>query len=241
MQPQHIAHIIRQLQPSFELGTCAVKPVVHSVRVPPHFIESLYRKARDESWPGARIDALQVVKFIGRCEKFVFREPSDPRTRRLGSVTGTAPWVRASPTSLKLPQDSFEQYFFVDPSTGVLYSRVMLKISGGLDAFWYPSYNRVEVKLVTTPVQSDAGADIVFVYPTSATQPLKLDKLSLPNPFWPAARQNMWSPFSLSARDYVRVVGPGVYVGCAYRCDKPGEYNEDNYVYFAIAKKSVTL
>lgn len=46
------------------------------------------------------------------------------------------------------------------------------------------------------------------------------------------------SPLSGGPRDYLRVAGPGVYVGCAYR-EGPGsgEYREENFVYFVIARK----
>nr|ADI46821.1 MT0045f [Volvox carteri f. nagariensis] len=46
------------------------------------------------------------------------------------------------------------------------------------------------------------------------------------------------SPFSGGPRDYLRVAGPGVYVGCAYREGPgPGELREENFVYFLIVRK----
>lgn len=120
---------------------------------------------------------------------------------------------------------------------GQLYSRIQLKVAGLLDAFWAPVYNRVDVGLTLTPVSADAGADITLLYPHSG-QDISLHKSDLPHPLWPAPKQNSWSPFSLSGKDYVRVAGPGVYVGCAYRCKQPGEYIEDNFVYFVLVRTS---
>ncbi len=56
---------------------------------------------------------------------------------------------------------------------------------------------------------------------------------------WPEPEPEVYgvSPLSGGPRDFVRVAGPGVYVGCAYRQGPgPGEYREENFVYFVIAR-----
>nr|BCL66212.1 hypothetical protein [Volvox reticuliferus]BCL66280.1 hypothetical protein [Volvox reticuliferus] len=46
------------------------------------------------------------------------------------------------------------------------------------------------------------------------------------------------SPMSGATRDYLRVAGPGVYVGCAYReGPEPGELREENFVYFVVVRR----
>ena len=66
----------------------------------------------------------------------------------------------------------------------------------------------------------------------------RLEKDDLPVSRWPEPDPNGWSPFSCSGKDYMRVIGPGVYVGCAYRCEKPGDYVETNFVYFILVRKT---
>jgi hypothetical protein len=114
---------------------------------------------------------------------------------------------------------------------------------GPLDAWWLPVYARVDVELSLTPVQADAGADIVFVYP-SAGQPLDLQPQHLPAQRWPSPRSSSQSPFSLGPKDYVRPVGPGVYVGCGYRrsddgrgAATPASYVETDFVWFLLVRR----
>lgn len=184
-----------------------------------------------------------MVTFAGRCEKFAYESapaqspaPSVASGVASGRLVATRPTLRPSPASTGIKSDAFVQRFFVDAASGALYSRLTLRTFAGLEAFWHACYCRVDVGLVATPLASDAGADLKFVYPTASTPPLALAAGDLPRRLWPAPRRDGWSPFSLSAADYVRVVGPGVYVGCGYRCDRPGEFLEDNFVYFAIVK-----
>lgn len=61
----------------------------------------------------------------------------------------------------------------------------------------------------------------------------------LPDRSWPEPEPLGWSPFSQSGKDYVRVIGPGVYVGCAYRTEpeRPNDLVETNFVYFIFARK----
>ncbi|KAG2493164.1 hypothetical protein HYH03_008586 [Edaphochlamys debaryana] len=61
--------------------------------------------------------------------------------------------------------------------------------------------------------------------------------------FWPPPDPESYSvsPLSGTGRDYLRVAGPGVYVGCAYRpgpASERGRLREEDFVYFAIARKA---
>lgn len=119
--------------------------------------------------------------------------------------------------------------------------------------------------------QADAGADIVLEYPSASTSDRQQQQRPgpgatggargggpssssgwglvgperLPRRGWPEPTASCWSPFSGSGRDYVRVAGPGVYVGCAYRGAKggedgsggPGELREENFVYFLLVRR----
>lgn len=124
---------------------------------------------------------------------------------------------------------------------------------------WEPLYCRVHVELTLTPLPADAGADILFLYPADplAQEQEEQDAgddgegegegsgalfapLPLPSPLWPAPQPAAYpvSPFGGGTRDYVRVAGPGLYVGCAYR-EGPGrgEYRPENCVYFALVRR----
>ena len=59
----------------------------------------------------------------------------------------------------------------------------------------------------------------------------------------PTADTCVGSPFSRTQRDFLRVAGPGVFVGCAYleRRDTtsgPAVFNEEDCVYFVIIRRS---
>ncbi|KXZ46851.1 hypothetical protein GPECTOR_40g585 [Gonium pectorale] len=61
-----------------------------------------------------------------------------------------------------------------------------------------------------------------------------------PGRWWPEPNPlaHPVSPFSGGPRDFLRVVGPGVYVGCGYRTGPgPREYREENFVYFIIVRR----
>jgi hypothetical protein len=112
-------------------------------------------------------------------------------------------------------------------------------VFGPIDTFWTPAYNRMDIGLVLTPVQADAGADATLVYPFDGPEGLDLTAADLPNPVWPKPRPGPVgaSPFSLTGKDYLRIAGPGVYVGCGYRPSEKGDLIDDNFVYFILAKR----
>lgn len=130
---------------------------------------------------------------------------------------------------------------------GRLYSRVSLNLLGPLSAWWLPAYARVDVELSLTPVAADAGADLVLCYPAAGEPPLQLASAGDVPAGWPDPRacRGRASPFSLGARDYVRPVGPGVYVGCGYRsregegvrAGSPASYVETDAVWFLLVRR----
>jgi hypothetical protein len=186
------------------------------------------------------------VTYAGVCEKMRFDFSSARRAAPPGALPGGPPagggdpWLQAAPGAARLPQRRFTQRFFVCARTGRLHSRVALRLAGPFETFWAPIYNSVEVGLTLTPVEADAGADMVFAYPwtDAASQPLDLEKGDLPSRLWPAPRRAGagWSPFSRSGRDYVRSAGPGLMVGCGYAAGEDGGLTEDEFVYFALAR-----
>ncbi len=181
---------------------------------------------------------LQVFTYEGRCEKFVYKPPVNPfdvdsvRQRQAPRAT---PWLKPAPGSWEFPQEAFKMSFFMGAASRCLHCHTAIKWRGPLYRRWLPCYSRVDVGLALTPLQADAGADITMVYPGNG-QPAVLAKADLPQGWWPDPKPSVWSPFSLSERDYVRVAGPGVYVGCAYRSTRPGQMLEDDFVYFVIAR-----
>lgn len=101
----------------------------------------------------------------------------------------------------------------------------------------------MNIELELTPIEIDAGADLTLVYPIQDPKQQKVDstwtleKRDLPNRSWPAPRMTAVSPFSKSSRDFVRLVGPGVYVGCGYQADRKGVLCDEDFVYFLMIRQ----
>lgn len=130
----------------------------------------------------------------------------------------------------------------------MLHSRVNFNLPGVLKLLkplTPPIYNRVEIGLTLTPSSADAGADGCITYPADPVllqqqqaAGVALSKDDLPNALWPAPLKTAsWSPLSFGGRDYLRAAGPGFYVGCAYRKDEQGNFDEDEHVYFALVRR----
>lgn len=190
----------------------------------------------------------QIFTYAGICEKLQLDAPGPlaastappPGLPRAGAG-GTQPWLQPAPGAWKLPQRKFTQRFFVSKRTGKLHSRVALRLAGPFETFWAPIYNTVDIALTLTPVEADAGADLSICYPWTdkGSRALDLERRDLPSAVWPSPRRGAsWSPFSRSGRDYARVAGPGVIVGCAYAAGADGVLAEDEFVYFAMARVS---
>ena len=186
----------------------------------------------------------EVLTYAGVCERLTpdLLSPALPGgPPGLGGPPrgGAAPLLQPAPGSWCLPQRKFTQRFVRCARTGKLHSRVALGLAGPFETFWAPIYNTVSVELTLTPVEADAGADIILSYPWTDewSRPLDLARGDLPAPLWPAPRRGAaWSPFSRSGRDYVRLAGPGLMVGCAYAEAEGGGLAEDEFVYFALAR-----
>lgn len=186
-----------------------------------------------------------IFTYTGVCEQLQL-SLADPLqggppglARAAPGSPASAPLLQPAPGSWALPRRRFTQRFFVCGRSGKLHSRVALGLAGPFETFWAPIYNTVDVTLTLTPVEADAGADLVVCYPwaDAGGRPLDLTKRDLPSPLWPPPRGGAsWSPFSRSGRDYVRVAGPGVLVGCAYGADEEGVLQEEGFVYFAMAR-----
>lgn len=127
---------------------------------------------------------------------------------------------------------------------GLLHSRTLLDLGPLASLLTPPIYSRMEIGLALTPTTTDAGADACIVYPFDQTllqqkqaAGVALSAADLPSKLWPApSLAPGWSPLSFTERDYVRVAGPGFYVGCAYRRGEKGELLDDEHVYFALVK-----
>eukprot|EP00878_Enallax_costatus_P006151 GHUV01006447.1.p1 GENE.GHUV01006447.1~~GHUV01006447.1.p1 ORF type:complete len:360 (+),score=62.56 GHUV01006447.1:75-1154(+) len=202
-------------------------------------------------WDDFPSEPGQVYTYEGLCEQFVYQKPLSPLavdSSMQSKLPRQVPWLKPNPMSMATPQERFTQQFFLSSRTGLLHSRINFNLPGVLKLLkplTPPIYNRVEIGLTLTPNSSDAGADACITYPVDPillkqqqAAGVALSKEDLPNPLWPAPlKVASWSPLSFTGRDYVRVVGPGFYVGCAYRKDEQDNYAEDEHVYFALFRR----
>ncbi|KAJ9526635.1 hypothetical protein QJQ45_017599, partial [Haematococcus lacustris] len=142
----------------------------------------------------------------------------------------------------------FQQVFFRSPTSGLMFARTTMQLVGPVPCWWQASYCAVNTELVLTPSSLDAGADITCDYTTRhdsldqssesssdesqqeepdqemGGQPTGLSDMDLPSTQWPWPPDNELSPITNTRRDYIRIAGPGVYVGCGYTS---GDTNED--------------
>lgn len=178
----------------------------------------------------------EMYAYAGLCERYVAPDmPPDPDPFRKSDALRIKPVLQPRPGSFRVPQEYFTQYFFLHPGTGELHGRCVLKMWNRMDMWWVPIYHQVHVGLTLTPLEADAGADAVFRYPRAGSW--QLEKGDLPDARWPTPHLESWSPFSLDDQDYVRVIAPGVYVGCAYRQAVNAEDDTDQFIYFVLVRK----
>ncbi|GFH20099.1 uncharacterized protein HaLaN_17168 [Haematococcus lacustris] len=142
----------------------------------------------------------------------------------------------------------FQQVFFRSPTTGLMFARTTMQLVGPVPCWWQASYCAVNTELVLTPSSLDAGADITCDYTTRhgsldqsseggsdesqqeepdqemGGQPTGLSDMDLPSTQWPWPPDSELSPITNTQRDYIRIAGPGVYVGCGYTS---GDTSED--------------
>lgn len=188
----------------------------------------------------------QVITYEGLCEQFRVEAAGSPLSvdsAMQARFPRAVPWLKPSASSIAAPRERFTQHFFQAGRTGLLHSRMTLDM-GWASFLSPPIYNRLEIGLTLTPNSPDAGADAALVYPMDPVllkqkqdAGVALSKEDLPSPLWPApSRRAAWSPLSFAERDYMRVAGPGFYVGCAYRRDAAGGLLVDEAVYFALVR-----
>jgi hypothetical protein len=132
------------------------------------------------------------------------------------------------------------------PPPGLLHSRLLLKTGPLSSLFTPPMYSRLEIGLTLTPSASDAGADAALVYPfdeatlaqrRAAGVALTPEDLPPSTLSWPPPLPGpAWSPLSFGERDYLRVAGPGFYVGCAYRANEAGQLLDEERVFFGLVR-----
>ncbi|KAL6749998.1 hypothetical protein V8C86DRAFT_2824454 [Haematococcus lacustris] len=154
----------------------------------------------------------------------------------------------------------FQQVFFRSPTTGLMFARTTMQLVGPVPCWWQASYCAVNTELVLTPSSLDAGADITCDYTTRhgsldqsseggsdesqqeepdqemGGQPTGLSDMDLPSTQWPWPPDSELSPITNTQRDYIRIAGPGVYVGCGYTS---GDTSEDAAcTYFMLVRAS---
>lgn len=107
---------------------------------------------------------------------------------------------------------SFSKAFFLHPETEQLYGRVLLG-KGPLGDALYPLYFRADVGPSVVPTTQDL-CDLTLRY--LPPDQLGLSREDLPRSRWPQPRRHL-PPFHEGFTDYLRAVGPGVYVGLGFR------------------------
>lgn len=127
---------------------------------------------------------------------------------------------------------AFSKAFFLSPRDYRLYGRVLLR-RGPLGDWLYPLYYRVNPQQIAIPGTGDI-ADLSLDY--LAPQQLDLQPDDLPIRSWPSPREHLY-PFSCALTDYLRPVGPGVYVGVGYKEARPGQDLGPRFLYFLLVKR----
>ncbi|GAX72744.1 hypothetical protein CEUSTIGMA_g200.t1 [Chlamydomonas eustigma] len=199
----------------------------------------------------------QIYTFQGKCEKY---DVSSSKIRFFTEEekVGTAgsSWLRpdlpSSSSKVSIPAEELKVKMFVHKESGEVMGRVIRPWWGPFERWWEPTYFRLKLELILTPLKEDAGADMTFEYPYPDSPDFngwydtetELFKEDLPNPAWPAPLPaeiaGSGSPLSGMPRDFIRVAGPGVLVGCAYCMLVQGQEvpNEEDSVYFVLVRKS---
>jgi len=132
--------------------------------------------------------------------------PEDPGTVRVFEGKAAVPLVGG------LGLDRFQKAFFVHPQTFNLMGRVLLR-RGLLGDLLYPLYYTCQVERAVVPSTGEV-ADVSLEYLEPQELPLRKD--DLPRSAWPAPGPQRY-PFNGGLVDYLRPVGPGVFVGCGWK------------------------
>ncbi|KAK9804587.1 hypothetical protein WJX73_003329 [Symbiochloris irregularis] len=125
----------------------------------------------------------------------------------------------------------FQKSFFLD-ANNQLYGRVRLRPAVLGDRL-YPLYFKAFPKSTIIPATQEL-ADMSLEYLPG--EKLHLDPQQLPStPRWPVPSANVPWPFSQGLVDYLRPIGPGVYVGVGYKQDTGGA--DKQFLYFVMARR----
>lgn len=120
-----------------------------------------------------------------------------------GKAAGPLPWL-----SGLLGLDRFRKLFFLHPDSEELLGRLDVGY-GALGAKLYPTYFRATIgSSIVSATKELADVQLDYAVPSS----LSLSKEDLPDASWPRPKVPRW-PFDRQLSDYMRAVGPGVYVG----------------------------
>lgn len=124
----------------------------------------------------------------------------------------------------------FEKAFFLHPDTYEVYGRVRLK-PGVLGDTLYPLYFKCTPKQTVIP---DTGelADMSLEYLSGDSLALRPESLPSAGRWPQPALDHRW-PFNGGLVDYVRPVGPGVYVGVGWKLGKGARGKQ--FLYFIMA------
>ncbi|KAK9817074.1 hypothetical protein WJX72_009087 [[Myrmecia] bisecta] len=126
----------------------------------------------------------------------------------------------------------FQKAFFLHPRTLDMYGRVLLH-KGPLGELLYPLYYRASVGPGAVPATREVTEmQLEYLQPDA----LGLTAADLPpEQHWPAPKGPLY-PFSGDLTDYLRPVGPGVYVGVGWKAARKGKDQGRRFLSFILAK-----
>lgn len=127
---------------------------------------------------------------------------------------------------------SFQKAFFLSPKDYRMYGRVLLRY-GALSDLLYPLYYKLDVKSIVIPATEEV-ADAALDYVSPEELGLELD--DLPDSSWPLPKRHLY-PFSGGLTDYIRPVGPGVYVGVGWKAPRPGVDLGKQFLHFMLVRQ----
>ncbi|KAK9909479.1 hypothetical protein WJX75_002916 [Coccomyxa subellipsoidea] len=125
----------------------------------------------------------------------------------------------------------FRKLFFLQPRTFDLYGRVQVR-KGPLGDLLYPLYYKCSIGTSTIPGTNELS-DLQLEYLNE--EQLGLQPADVPSSGrWPHIRPPRW-PFNGGLVDYLRAVGPGVYVGVGWK--QPGTAKAKRFLHFLLVRK----
>jgi len=132
--------------------------------------------------------------------------PEDPGEVKVFEGKASVPFAGG------LRLDRFQKAFFLHPKTFSLMGRVLLG-RGILGDILYPLYFTGDVERILIPSTGEV-ADVSLDYLEPENMPLTRE--DIPRSAWPTPGKHRF-PFDGGLVDYMRPVGPGVFVGCGWK------------------------